>query len=146
MVILVRESDFVTANQVHKQIPEFNEPDYLENNKEILTEVNVPLIVVAFDKSTAVGYMIGFDRDHDGSYYLWMAGVLPWYRQKGVMTKLMNYLYVWARKKGYTKLKVKTRNDKKAMIIYMMKEGFDFTKVEVLPNVGDTKLHLEKLL
>ncbi|MBP6256403.1 hypothetical protein KA405_01440 [Patescibacteria group bacterium] len=50
-----------------------------------------------------------------------MAGVCPAWRGKGVLKTLMFYQDKRAKEKGYSKIKIKTRNNKRAMLSYLVK-------------------------
>lgn len=89
------------------------------------------------------GYLIAYDSG-DSSFYCWLAGVSKEHRRKGALTKMMEYLENWMRKNGYTKLTIKTRNDKREMLKYLVKNDFDFTKVETMPNQKENRIYLEK--
>lgn len=59
---------------------------------------------------------------------------------------LMDYEDKWAREKGYNKIKIKTRNNKREMLSYLVKYGFLFTEVMQHPNIDDHRILLEKEL
>lgn len=57
---------------------------------------------------------------------------------------LMNYQEEWAKKRGYTKIKIKTRNNRREMLHYLVKCGFCFYRVEEQENIGENRILLEK--
>lgn len=90
--------------------------------------------------------MIAYDRDMDKSFYGWLAGVLPKYRNYGVLTELSKYLVTYSKNKGYSKIKVKTRNNLRDILSFYVKVGFNFTAVEKMDNINDNRIYLEKQL
>ena len=72
-----------------------------------------------------------------------MGGVIPEFRRKGVLTKLMKYIKNWAKEKGYNKLTVKTWDKRRKILFYLIKHGFHFTKVEQHKDINKNKIFLE---
>lgn len=142
--IIVKETIIDEILKVHEQIPEFKETQpnkqYFENRYENKETV----ILCAYENNKAIGYIIAYNKFDDKSFYCWMAGVVPEYRKHGALTELMNYLYTWAKSKRYNKIKIKTRNDKRDMLNFLTKNGFDFTYVEERENIKDNRISLEK--
>ena len=129
--------------QVNKQIPEFDiELNLGYYNGRIEGKINI--ILIAYHDGEPAGYMIGYERDHDNSFYCWLAAVDPKYRRQGVLKKMMTYFQSWAEIKGYDKIKVKTRNDKKAMLHFLVNSGYNFMDVESSDDPKDNVIHLEK--
>ena len=140
----VLETSIENAMKVHAQIPEFTEtlPDkkYFEERYNGKTH----LILCAYENKTPVGYVIAYDKFADGSFYCWMAGVIPEFRKHGALTALIKHLFIWAKDNGYEKIKIKTRNDKRDMLRFLVKNGFSFTDVEQRENINDNRIELEK--
>lgn len=146
-MINIKEVEIDEAISVHKNVLEFNEtePDveFFENrykNKD-------KLIIVAYYNNIPIGYIIGYDKYEDGeSFYCWMAGVDNNYRRLGALTELMNYQIRWATNKGYKKLKIKTRNCRREMLSFLIKEGFYFTSIETKEEIQNNRINLEKII
>lgn len=146
-MIEIKEVDINEAIEVHKSVLEFNEtepkPEYFENrykNKD-------KLIIVAYYNNIPIGYVIGYDKYEDEeSFYCWMAGVNNNYRRLGALKALMNYQIKWARDKGYKKLKIKTRNNRREMLSFLVKADFYFTSVEPKERIQDYRINLEKII
>lgn len=100
--------------------------------------------VAAWDGAAAAGYLIAYDRYKDGSLYCWMAGVVPAYRRSGVLRALMTALEDYARARGHTAIRIKTRNDKTAMLRWLVANGYMFTAIDARAPLSDTRLHLRK--
>jgi ribosomal protein S18 acetylase RimI-like enzyme len=143
--IIIKEVPIEEVVKINVTIVEFDVPyqkDYFEKrykNKE-------KLIIIAFADGHPAGYIIGYDKFGDGSFYCWMAGVDPKHRRRGVLKALMDYEDKWAKEKGYNKIKIKTRNNRREMLAYLVKYSFCFTGVEQHPNINDHRILAEKEL
>ncbi len=145
--ISVYESDLETVLAVHKQIPEFQEnPPYTIDEFSSHLGNAKSLILVAFIDENPVGYTIGFDRFNDGSFYSWVGGVIPTARTLGVYSALRSKQEQWAKNKGFTSIKIKTRNRRVEMRITLAKRGYNIIGFEEKPNVLDNRLLHEKKL
>src|SRR5699024_4164418 len=107
--IIVKEVSIEEAVKVNRNVIEFDGKDTTKEDFEKRYVGKDNLIIVAYYKNIPIGYIIGYDRDNDGSFYCWMAGVDNNYRRLGALTTLMNYQMNWAKNKGYNKLKIRTR-------------------------------------
>ena len=144
-MIEIKEVTIEEAIKVHKTIPEFYDlipkKEYFEDrykNKE-------KLIIVAYYNGVPAGYIIGYDKFQDNeSFYCWMAGVDVNYRRLGILTQLMNYQINWAKNKSYNILKIKTRNNRREMLSFLIKNNFYFTNVEIKENIKDNRISLQK--
>lgn len=141
--ILIKEATINEAVKVNATITEFDAP----NSKDYFQERykgKEYLIIVAYINNRPVGYIVSYDKFNDGSLYCWMAGVDPQFRRRGVLKTLMQYQDKWAKQKGYKKIKIKTRNNHRAMLAYLVKYGFYFTTVEPYSDIQDNRVLLEK--
>jgi ribosomal protein S18 acetylase RimI-like enzyme len=143
-MVKVKETEIETILSVHEQIPEFAEtlPDKAHFENRYMGKN--PLLICAYMEKSPIGYMIAYDKFADGSYYIWMAGVIPQYRNRGALTALMDYLFAWAKAQKYKTVKIKTRNDKRDMLKFLVTAGFDFTTVQQRENIKDNRIELEK--
>lgn len=146
--IQVKEAPIEEVVKVNAEIIEFEEPGwphpkgYFENRYKDKDK----LIVVAYASDKPAGYLVSYDKFGDGSFYLWMAGVDPKYRRKGILKTMIEYSEKWAKRKGYKKIKIKTRNNRREMLAYLVKYGFSFTGVEPKPDIKDNRILAEKEL
>jgi len=90
--------------------------------------------------------MIWYDRDGDNSFYCWMTGVNPNYRKIGLLKKLMDYGIDWADNKGYKKIKIKTRNNRREMLNYLIKYNFLISNTIQQPDINDNEIEFEKVI
>lgn len=141
--IAIKTDNIDDVVKVHNLIPEFGEickKNYFEDRCK--NEKN--LIIVAYMWTEPVGYLVGYDRYKDGSFYCWMAWVIPEYRKNWILTKLMEYQNNRAKENWYNKIKIKTRNNKRQMLSYLVKNWFNFVEVVKSENINDNRILLEK--
>lgn len=141
--IVVREVPIDEAVKVNRNVIEFDGKDTKAEDFERRYQDKDKLIIVAYYENIPIGYIIGYDRDNDGSFYCWMAGVDNNYRRLGALTSLMNYQMDWAKKKGYNKLKIRTRNNRREMLSFLVKNGFNFISVEEREDITENRINLE---
>ena len=141
--IIVKEVSIEEAVKVNRNVIEFDGKDTKAENFERRYQDKKKLIIVAYYENVPIGYIIGYDRDNDGSFYCWMAGVDNNYRRLGALTSLMNYQMNWAKKKGYNKLKIRTRNNRREMLSFLVKNGFNFVSVENKEDITENRINLE---
>ncbi|MBI4150201.1 GNAT family N-acetyltransferase [Candidatus Woesearchaeota archaeon] len=141
--IIVKEVPIEEVVEVNKTIVEFREPYTREQFEERYGDKEKLIIVAHINKQPA-GYIVSYDRFDDGSLYCWRAGVDPQFRRKGVLKALMDYQEQWARKHGYKKIKIKTRNKRREMLAYLVKYGFYFTEVIQHSAIEENRILLEK--
>ncbi len=143
--IIVKEVSIDEALKVNATITEFVEGYDKEHFEERYTSKK-HLIIVAYVDGKPAGFMISYDRFSDGSLYCWMTGVTPAYRSKGVLKAMMDYQERWAKKHGFTTVRIKTRNKRREMLAYLVKYGFNFVEVAPYPDVGENRILLEKAI
>lgn len=143
--IIVKEVSIEEALKVHKNVIEFDDPnapkDYFENKYKNLEK----LIIVAYLDNIPIGYIIGYDKfqDNKQSFFCWMAGCDHRYRRKGALTALMKYQMNWAKERGYHNLRITTRNNRREMLSFLVKNGWYFTSVDPWENIEDNRINLQ---
>lgn len=141
--VIVKETLLDDAFKVHIEIDEFKEAnDSIELFEDRLNGKKA-LILVGYYKGLPAGYMMCYDRYNDGSFYCWMAGVKTEFRRHGILKKMMDYLFSWAKEHDYDKIKIKTQNDRREMLSFLVKNGWNFTFVKEKDNVMNNKISLE---
>lgn len=143
--IIIKQAPIEDVVLVNSTIVEFDMPfgkEYFEERYEAKEN----LITVAYITNKPVGYIVWYQRDNDKSFYCWMAGVNSDYRRLGILKKLMDYGFEWAKEKGYRKIKIKTRNNRREMLAYLVSYGFLFTNIVQYPKIGDNRVELEKAI
>lgn len=143
MKITVREAPIEDAVKVNSTITEFDER-YPKEHFEERYAGKEKLILVAYVGKQPAGYVVAYDKLGDGSFYCWMAGVNPAFRGKGILKAMMVHVERWAKAHGYGKISIKTRNNRREMLAYLVKYGFNFMEVEKHSDIADNRILLEK--
>ena len=102
------------------------------------------ITILCYHNSLLVGFKLGYRYD-DTTFYSWVGGVLAHYRKQGVAQKLMKSQHDIARKKGFKKVRTKSMNRFKPMILLNLKNGFDIVNVYTNDS-QQTKIIFEKEL
>ena len=124
------------------KIPEFNSPYEIKEYKKRCAGKHLALI--AEIDNQPVGFKVGYDRFNNGSFYSWIGGVLPDFRQKGVASLLADLQENWAIINGYNSILLKTRKKHKAMISFSLKRGFTITEENRMNLNEETRIWMEK--
>ncbi len=138
MAVTVEPASVDAAQRVHARIPEFDEGRLDDKYADKAVDDRDPLVLVADREGTAAGYLVAYDRHGDGSYYVWMAGVVPDHRREGVMTALFRRTEDVAADRGYDAVTCKTRNARRGMRQFLVVHGYDVCEFEP---VGDLPRH-----
>ena len=126
------------------QIPEFDNPYNIDEYKKRLLSDH--LVLTAHIEYEIVGFKIGYDRFNDGSFYSWMGGVLPENRNQSIAEMLADYQENWAKKNGYSSIRLKTRKKHEAMLSFSKKRGFVITKEIAKIPKEESRTWMEKQL
>ena len=143
-LVNVREITIEEAFEVHGRVLEFDELAVLDEFIERYTG-KTHVIIGAYLEDKLIGYIIGYDKHQDKErFYIWMAGVDNNYRRRGALRQMMNYVEEWAKEKGFSKLAIKTRNNRREMLSFLCKNNFNFTSVETREDVRENRIELER--
>lgn len=144
LVAHVREITIEEAFEVHGRVLEFDELAVLDEFIERYTG-KTHVIIGAYIENKLIGYIIAYDKHQDKErFYIWMAGVDNNYRRRGALRQMMNYVESWAKEKGFSKLAIKTRNNRREMLSFLCKNDFNFTSVETRDDVRENRIELER--
>jgi len=142
--VIVKESNLDDVIKISKNVIEFNELTPTKDAFESRYKNLEKLIVVAYYNNIPIGYLIGYDNcDSDKSFYCWLAGVDYNYRRLGALKLMMEYQINWAKRMGYKKLKIKTRNKFREMLNFLVKNDFYFTDIEKQKDIDENRIYLE---
>ncbi|VVB74298.1 Acetyltransferase (GNAT) family protein [uncultured archaeon] len=143
MTTIAKQTALEKILKLNKSIPEFRN----ESNKEFKERLKGKrkLILTAILNRKPAGYLIGY-AINKSAFYIWMAGVIPKYRRKKVMTALMDYTERWTKEKGYKKIKIKTRSTRKAQLANLLKRKYTLIRTETVQKEGTKKYYFEKKL
>lgn len=119
----------------------FSDAD-LDFFKNRLIEHPTSFTVLAYELDRLVGFKIGYPYN-DHTFYSWIGGVHPDHRRVGIASKLAAIQEDYARSSGYSKLRTKSMNQYRPMMILNLKSGFDI--VQFYTNTrGQSKIVFEK--
>ncbi len=145
MDIQIVEGTLRESLNVLKKLPEFDrlfEDSYYADR----IKKRAHLILLAKVNQEVVGCKLGYDKFNDGSFYSWLGGVKPEFRQIGIARKLAVTQEKWAREKGYESIKFKTLNRHKSMIIFAIKNGFEMYNVKPKDELENYRIEMIKNL
>jgi len=146
MDIIIKEIKLQDVVNIHKRIPEFFETPAKKLIESERYQGKKTLVLAAYAGKQEAGYMIAYDRFSDKSFYCWITGVVPAFRNSGVLTLMMNYLFKWASLNGFSKIKLKSRNERREMNTYLVKRGFFFTSIEHRDEIKDNRVGFERVI
>jgi predicted GNAT superfamily acetyltransferase len=98
--------------------------------------------IIAYKNEVPVGFKIGY-RYNESIFYSWVGGVLLNHRKEGIAKQLAETQESTAKEKGYSKLRTKSMNRFKPMLILNLKNGFDIVQVYTNEK-GQQKIVFEK--
>ncbi|WP_026951196.1 GNAT family N-acetyltransferase [Algoriphagus mannitolivorans] len=133
MEFIIREAFPEELLWVHERIPEFPGKASLEFYTDRLKH-RLFLALVAERDGELLGFKVGYQSDNADTFYSWMGGVRPEFRNHGIAEALADYQENWAKEKGFKSVFFKTRNRFPAMITFGLKRGFKI--IEVIPKGG----------
>lgn len=102
------------------------------------------LFNLAYDNNQLVGFKIGYEQKQ-GLFYSWLGGVKNTHRKKGIALRLMSDQHAWLQSKNFQRVKTKTGNEFKEMLILNLRQGFNITGTNI-NNAGQLRLILQKPL
>lgn len=100
------------------------------------------LIVLCYQQNSLKGFKIGYQYNTT-TFYSWVGGVLLEQRNNGIAKQLAQLQEQKVKEKGYQKLRTKSMNRFKPMMILNLKNGFDITSIYT-NDIGQTKIIFEK--
>ena len=125
--------------EISNKIPDFGQEfkaDFFE--KRYVGENKI--ILVSYKGDVPTGYVIAYDHFKDGSLYCWMTGVIPEYRRMGMLKLLMGHLEGYAKKRGYKSLRIKTRNNWRGMLAYLIANDYNIVGTKIVEQVRDNRI------
>ncbi|NMH66685.1 GNAT family N-acetyltransferase [Shewanella salipaludis] len=125
------------------QIPEFDSPRSHEEYSERLPPRR-SLLLLAKIQGEPAGFKLGYALD-DNTFYSWLGGVLPDFRQLGLGKALLTCQEDWARTRGYRNIQVKSRNRFPAMLCMLLSQQYRVTSLQTdARDTLDNRLTLNK--
>ena len=112
--------------------------------KQRVSEHPKLLTILAFHKEQLIGFKIGYPYN-ETTFYSWIGGVQSGFRKQGVASQLAMLQEDYAIVNRFHKLRTKSMNTYKPMMILNLKNGFDIVKLYTNTK-GQTKIVFEKNL
>ncbi len=139
---IIKEVKLEEALKVFNKIKEWDRPEagtleYCFNR--IGTSKHI--ILAAYYNDENIGYLIGYEKDN--SFYCWVVAVVEEHRRKGVFTEMMNIFKNRAKDLGYNKVTLKTLNNKREMLSYLVKDNWNFISIEENENPLFNEINVE---
>jgi GNAT superfamily N-acetyltransferase len=132
-VVDIREIDAELAASFEALIPEFEPRHDAEAIRRRLGDRR-SLMIGAYIDGEPVGYKIGY-AESSTVFYSWIGGVLPHARRRGVARLLMRHQESWCARERFQKIRVKTHNGYRAMLQFLIADGYDVTSADLDGNV-----------
>jgi GNAT superfamily N-acetyltransferase len=105
---------------------------------------NVLVMLASLDQRP-VGFTIGFELK-PFVFYIWLTGVHPDFRRKGVGLQLIESQSEWAKNHGYEYIRFEGLNSRKSMIHLALEAGFDVMGTRWDSMRSDLMIQFEKAL
>jgi len=141
--IIIKEDSIDVVVEITKTIFEF-ESIYDKNHFEDHYKKKEKLILVVYIEDVPVWFIVAYDKYDDKSIYCWIAWVKAKYRRLGVFSRLMQHLKVWVKENNFNSIKLKTRNNRREMLSYLIKEWYNMLEVYPYHQVKDNRILFEK--
>lgn len=135
------EKDLNIIIELYLQV--FDNADIKKFRKKINNKKDL-LFILAYVNNEPAGFKIGY-AINPKVYYSWTGGVKKNHRRKGIAGTLAASQEKWASSKGYCRLRTKSMNRFKPMMILNLKNGFDIIDTDEDRN-GDIEIIFEKKL
>lgn len=144
MPVTWRHATFEEILCLYHQIPEFAGEMTVEALRLRMGESPACSLVAEVNGQMA-GFKLGYQLDKL-TFYSWLGGVLPAYRRDGVAQTLLTAQEAWARARGYQRVRVKTRNQFRGMLIMLLRNDYAIVGFEAQASAQENRLLLEKSL
>ena len=144
MTVSIREGSIEDIVHLQARINEFSAPYTKETIIDRLDNKTF-LALVAYHEHELVGFKLGY-AESKTQFYSWLGGVSPHARRQGIARQLLHHQEDWARSQGFKRLRVKSRNQFRAMMILLLNEGYLITGSEVKAHSEDSVIHFLKRL
>lgn len=131
------------AIRVSDKIPEFTpSPGRTEYEKRLAAREH--LILIARMDDELAGFKVGY-REQD-YFYSWLGGVIPGFRNQNVARSLAEAQEEWVARQGISKIRFKTQNKFRAMLIFAIKNGFHIVGTVKFDGDEGFKIILDKTI
>lgn len=127
LIELSASSDVALLLSLIDKTPEFEATSGAQLIERLAQDDSLALI--ASEDGCPMAYKIGYRRWSDGSWYSWLGAVLPSHRGQGVAQQLLEEQERWVSSRGYSCIRVKTRNRFVGMRILLARNGYELVEL-----------------
>lgn len=133
---MIKDGTVEEVIQLCLAIPEFKN---IYSKEEFIRRLSFKnsMILVVEEENTPVGFKCGYEGEEPNTYYSWMGGVIPAYRNLQIAKTLLLEMERRIKAMGYKFLSFKTLNEHKAMLIFALRNGFEI--INVVDSTKDSK-------
>lgn len=103
------------------------------------------LILLAQIEKRPAGFALGYEIKRS-TFYCWLMGVLPAYRNAGIASQLMEALSAWSRENGYHVLRFECYNRARPMLKIAAEQNFDIVGVRFDSDEASNLIICEQIL
>ena len=126
------------------QLPEFDESHDVDALVSRL-QSQPHLALLSFVEGELAGFKLGYALD-DTTFYSWLGGVLPDFRNLGLAKSMLLAQEAWAKSQGYEVMEVKTMNRYAAMLTMLVSNGYQVIALATNDDIKLNKMTLRKHL
>lgn len=128
MKIDIKETSLEESLKVFNKIPEWDRPEAgtVDFCQKKIDNKN-HLILSSYVDGENAGYLIAYEKND--SFYCWVVAVDPKYRRMGIHTQMMNRFIEYAKSNNFKRVSLKTVNNKRAMLSYLVENDWNFIEV-----------------
>ncbi|NDL64567.1 GNAT family N-acetyltransferase [Acerihabitans arboris] len=142
MIINHRTASAKEIHLLYAQLPELNAHHSLMDI-EMRLQHRPHLMLVAEVNGRPVGFIAGYALN-TAEFHLWLGGVLPGFRRRGVARALLAAQETWAKSRGYHTINVKSGSRFQGMLLFLISNHYQQTRIEAQDNEEENKIWLEK--
>ena len=137
----IRAGSVQEAVDLAKRMPDFSNPYNL--NAPETPPPQLDHILIAEIDGTPVGFRAG-SRHAPDTFAVWLAGVLPAYRRRGIGGALYRAQKSWLQTQGYRFLRTHVRNSNRVMLNILIKNGYRVVDVVRYGDIDRNKVVFAK--
>jgi GNAT superfamily N-acetyltransferase len=141
--VKIRTGSVQEAVELAKRIPDFSNPYNLDDPETPLPKLDH--VLIAEHAGIPVGFRAGYRYSSD-TFAVWLAGVLPGYRQRGIGGALYRDQKAWLKSQGYRFLRTHVRNSNRVMLKILVDKGYHAVDIVRYGDVGRNKIVFVKNL
>ena len=138
-VRIEQSQDWMEMARAEAIVPEFTRA-HSASDFEAKLSGRVYLALLAWDGDRIVGSKIGYALEPT-VFYSWIGGVNPDYRAQGLAAELLHRQEAWCSERGFQRVRVKSENRFRGMLIFLLKNGYEIRAVN-----GRGQIEFEKTL